>query len=237
MMTLKQFADVCRKFDHIKFNDATHTYYVSKTVRYSGITSFLKSVKQPFDKEKWATIKAKQKGVSKASIINEWDNSGAIAIDKGKKVHYYLEMLWNNKIVDCPCQGARMFYADYMDNMTLLKSEFVICDDDMMLASQLDGLFMDTKGGIIIGDYKTNKDFTKESKYRLLHPCEDLFACHLDEYSLQVSFYKYMLQKAGMEVNDMWIIWIRDDGYKVIKAKDLTRHVELICKHHLSING
>jgi hypothetical protein len=121
---------------------------------------------------------------------------------------------------------------DYKDKMTLLRSEFLLCDDDIEVASQIDAIFVDREGRVIIADYKTNGDFTMESKYKLLSPCQDLMSCKYHEYSLQVSLYKHMLNKAGMTVDVLWIIWIHDTGYEVIKALDLTTHIHKICALH-----
>lgn len=234
MITLKAWADVCAKFDHIKFRESDHSYHVAKDKKYTGATTFLKCVKEPFDEAKWLPIKARHNGIKPWEMKQQWKKKADDSIIKGKAVHYYLEMLWNNKIVDCPSKSARQFYMDYKDKVTLLRSEFLLCDDDIEVASQIDALFVDREGRVIIADYKTNGDFTMESKYKLLSPCQDLMACKYHEYSLQVSLYKHMLNKAGMTVDDMWIIWIHDTGYEVIKALDLTTHIHKICEQHIA---
>ena len=88
----------------------------------------------------------------------------------------------------------------------------------------------DTKSGLIILDYKTNKeltkDFSREMGRFLLPPFGDLYEESLSYYTLQLSAYQLPLEDIGLKVIGRRIIWLKDNGtYELIPIIDVTKRL------------
>ena len=59
------------KFNHIKFHDEEHKYYMDGK-RTDSVTSVIGKYKHPFDKDFWAKKKADERGITKEEILAEW---------------------------------------------------------------------------------------------------------------------------------------------------------------------
>ena len=84
----------------------------------------------------------------------------------------------------------------------------------------------DTKSGLIVLDYKTNKDLYKDysrMKHKmLLEPFDKLFNEPFGGYSVQLSLYTMALEKIGLNVIGRRLIWLKDDcTYEIIKTEYL----------------
>ena len=82
-------------------------------------------------------------------------------------------------------------------------------------------------------DYKTNKNITHYSVYKskMRYPVEHLDSCEVNTYSLQLSLYKYFIEKyTGIAIGACRVIWFntKNDNYKVITLNKLDEEVYLI---------
>ena len=89
----------------------------------------------------------------------------------------------------------------------------------------------DSKSGLVILDWKTNKELTKdysrEHGKMLLAPFDDLFEEPISYYSLQLNAYQICLNGIGLKVIARRIIWLKDDGtYELIPLKDYTERLK-----------
>lgn len=67
--------------------------------------------------------------------------------------------------------------------------------------------------GLVIFDYKTNKDLYKNfDSNRLLEPFNDLLDMPLNIYKLQLSAYQHCLENIGLKIIGRRLIWIKPDG-------------------------
>lgn len=88
----------------------------------------------------------------------------------------------------------------------------------------------DSKSGIIIFDYKTNRDIANDyaranGKY-LTAPFGDMVEEPLSVYTLQLSAYQIPLEDIGLRVIGRKIIWLKDDGtYEKIDLPDKTKEL------------
>ena len=85
----------------------------------------------------------------------------------------------------------------------------------------------DSKSGLVIFDYKTNAELTKEfsRSYNkmLLPPFENLYDEALSLYTLQLSCYQIPLEDIGLKVIGRRIIWLKDDcTYEKIPLENVT---------------
>lgn len=91
----------------------------------------------------------------------------------------------------------------------------------------------DSKSGLAILDYKTNKELRKEfnRKYgrMMLPPFDDMYDEPLSGYTLQLSAYQIPLEDIGLEVKYRIVIWLKDDGtYERIPVPDLTKRLRAV---------
>lgn len=94
----------------------------------------------------------------------------------------------------------------------------------------------DTKSGLIVLDYKTNKDLYKDysrMKHKmLLEPFDKLFDESYGGYSLQLSLYTLALEKIGLKVLGRRLIWLKEDGtYEIIPTPYLKKEFRSIDKN------
>lgn len=85
----------------------------------------------------------------------------------------------------------------------------------------------DSKSGLVILDYKTNKslisEFSRTRGKMLYPPFEDLYSESLGVYYLQLNLYQIPLEDIGLKVLGRKIIWLKDDGtYEKYDVPNLT---------------
>lgn len=88
----------------------------------------------------------------------------------------------------------------------------------------------DSKSGLIVLDYKTNKSledtFARGNNKYLLAPFTDLYSESKSLYTLQLSAYQLPLEDIGLKVIARRIIWLKDDGnYELIPVQDVTNRL------------
>lgn len=102
-------------------------------------------------------------------------------------------------------------------------------------AGTFDCLFAIKKDGkwkTIIHDYKTNKDlyndFNRSRGVTMLEPFDDMVDDAFSHYVIQQSAYKMALEQIdGIEVIDMKLIWLKDDGtYEKVKLTDISEQIK-----------
>ena len=84
-----------------------------------------------------------------------------------------------------------------------------------------------SKSGLILADYKTNKDLTNDYNRKfcnmMLPPFDDYVDEALSHYILQLSAYQIPLEDIGMKILARRIIWLKNDGtYEQIPVPDMT---------------
>lgn len=96
-----------------------------------------------------------------------------------------------------------------------------------------DGEGDESKAGLVIFDYKTNKSLTKEysrSTNKMMYPpFDNLYQESLGNYSIQLSCYQIPLEDIGLKVLGRRLIWLKDDGtYEKVETPDLTKQLRNI---------
>jgi hypothetical protein len=130
-------------------------------------------------------------------------------------------------------------YESKFKNLLPLKSELKIFSKKWRLAGTIDQPFLmwdskKNKAIILIGDWKTNKEFKDDNhpkgRYKkLLRPFNTLFENHHNEYSIQISIYRIILEDVlGIETESGFLVHIGPDGpAKIFPAKDLRQTLRL----------
>lgn len=86
----------------------------------------------------------------------------------------------------------------------------------------------DANSGLMVLDFKTNKDLYKNFKeQKLLKPFDELLDMPLSIYKLQLSLYENALYKIGMKVVGRRILWLKPDGdYEKINLESYRKEID-----------
>lgn len=181
-------------------------------------------------------------------ILAQWKYKADFACAKGSECHYYAQTLWNKEPWDMMKFGfdgsveydsateiiqtqADNFYRDYKERLKHLQDEFVVGSEEYNIASAIDHLFINKlTGGLVLVDYKTNSDIHKSEKYakNMKVPLQNLKDYTLNHYFIQLSIYRYLLEKyTGLEVSEMFIVYFSENikDYEIIEIPYLKEEV------------
>ena len=249
------------KFNTIKFHDKEHKYYMNDT-KMSSVTQLIGKYKQPFDSDYWSEKKAKERGILKEEILKEWKYKADFSTQKGSAFHAFAENYLFNKVFPFPeeemtevlggtenmleCRAAvktiielfKKFYDDSYGKLIPVRAEVVVGDEQLGLCGMIDQLFWNEKSGKLeIWDWKTNKKIDRKNKWQQFKdPISHLDVCELNTYSLQLSTYKYIVERnTNLELGDSYIVWVneKNDKYEVFKCHDFKEEVTNILSKNL----
>ena len=87
-----------------------------------------------------------------------------------------------------------------------------------------------SKSGLVIFDYKTNKDlyssYARSQGKMMYPPFDELYTESLGNYTLQLSAYQIPLEDIGFKILGRKLIWLKEDGnYEMIKINDVTKEL------------
>lgn len=249
-MTRQEYLNELNKaFGDFKFFEEDHHYeYKGKHVGIS-VTRFIEDYCNEFDADTIAERVATRDGKSMQEVLNEWKVKNQIACEKGSKGHEYAQSLWNGtntleeiknsseavKILLEPIlRQADNFYNDYKDRLEHLYDEYIIGSDEYDIASAIDHIFINKlTGGLVLVDYKTNSDIHKSEKYakKMKVPLTHLKDFTLNHYYIQLSIYKYLVEKyTNLEFEEMFIVYFSEniENYEIIPVPYLYKEVKNI---------
>lgn len=192
-------------------------------------------------------------GMSKDEIRELWDKNAKEACDFGTLVHGFGESMFywmigeDDKILpeykeqfagDEPVaknkheEAVIQFWKDIPESFVPVLAETKVFNQEgTPYAGTFDILFYyykgknDPKNGLVVFDYKTNKDlsndYCRDTGKMMKAPFDDLVEESLSHYQLQLSLYSIPIEKLGLKVIGRRIIWLLPDGsYEKIKMKD-----------------
>ena len=246
------------KFNNIKFHDKEHIYYLDGK-RTKSVTSIISEYKHPFDKDYWSQKKADERGITKEEILKEWKYKADFSCEKGSAFHEYAENFLTNKLFPFPehritealggvehmleCRGAvdelkkmfNDFYDKSFDKLIPVRAEVVVGDKEWGITGMVDQIFYNEKSKKLeIWDWKTNKAINEHNKWQQFKtPLEHLDVCELNTYSLQLSFYKLIIERnTNLELGDCYLVWFNENNetYKIIKCYDFRDEILKIMK-------
>lgn len=243
---------------NFKFNEETHTYtYVDPQTQkpvqiFKSVTGFISQFKEKFDSDIVAARVAKKKGVTKASILNEWKEISDTAMDLGTIVHKWIEDYYNGSDPEMPTHPEVLnrvnrfleLHSERLHKLTPVHQEFRLFSRKWGLAGTMDALFK-MGDDYYVGDWKTNKKFTSDADMKgdryakkLLYPFEDLWDNSVNGYSIQLSMYRLMMQEeAGFETKGAFLCWIGPDQkpqlHKTVDLRD--RLYQYLQKNNLNL--
>ena len=187
---------------NVSFRKADHLYIVDGTPLDS-VTTFVKNCFPEFDSELHAKQKADALGITKEEVLEMWDKKGRESREQGTIMHEKIESYYLGKPVST--DETFELFKIFANKITLkpYRTEWAVYDWDQKIAGTID--FVDYQNGeYIIYDWKRSDKLIaknglpiKNSQYgvKALPPIENLDDSPYYHYALQLSLYKYILEK------------------------------------------
>lgn len=245
-------------FNDVTFYDEPHKYYVGGKELIS-VTTLIHRYQEEFNESYWSDYKGSEFNLTPETILRAWNFINKKGTIKGSAIHDYAENLFQNKIFEYPKQlilnqfgfdpvleeyqitkkHVDKFYDDVHNKLIPIRTEMVVYDKESLIGGMLDILFYNIKAQEFqIWDNKTNKKLTKEEKNR--HLKGSLFAiedCDLEIYSLQLEFYKRIIERnTNIKLGKSYIVWFshNNPSYEIIETKDRSYYVNQIINERIN---
>ena len=248
-----------KAFGDFKFFEEDHHYeYKGQRVGIS-VTTFIHEYANEFNEQEMAEKSAIKNNKSVQEILDKWHYKRDFSCEKGTTCHEFSQSLWSgNEYNELLFDGsmeyinavnkiqnqAKSFKKDYEDRLEHLYDELPIGSAEFNIASCVDHLFYNKlTGGLVLVDYKTNsylkgyneKAYKKAMKVPLQHLNDD----SLHHYYLQLSIYKFLIEKyANVKVEEMFIVYFSEniENYEIIEIPYLEKEVKNILENRREKN-
>lgn len=247
----KVIKELDKAFGKYKFFSEDHHYEKDKKKIGISVTTLIEEYTEEFDAEEEAKSQARKYNRNKEDILNEWKYKNEFACRKGSTCHEYVQSLWtgehwsydnfdfSGKYNDAVCKiknQADQFFEDYKDKMIHIRAEQIVGSEEYDIAGSVDGLFINKETNqLILVDYKTNTYITGYNKDPYLKffkpPLQDMIDDKLNHYKLQLSIYKYLIEKyTDLIIDKLVIIYTSEinKSYEIIEIPYLKEEVENI---------
>ena len=187
---------------NVSFCEADHVYIVDGTPLDS-VTTFVKNCFPEFDSEFHAKRKAEALGITKEAVLEMWDKKGRESREQGTAMHKKIESYYLGK--EPSTDETFELFKIFADKITLkpYRTEWAVYDWEQKIAGTID--FVDYQNGeYTIYDWKRSDKLIaknglpiKNNQYgeKALPPIENLDDSPYYHYALQLSLYKYILEK------------------------------------------
>lgn len=236
-------------FKNVRFRDSDHTYScLPSGDKLKSVTTLLGEYKRPFDNPYWTKTKGDEWGLPAKVVDSYWNYLNYHGITRGSYLHNFMEMLVNRKEIEPEYpqkvlrfpthrlarfnveinllkDQAKRFVDDTKDYLIPIQSELVVGDTQLGLGGMVDQLFFNVKANEYqLWDWKTDKKIRMNSDYYLTDALFYLEDCEFIKYSLQVSLYKYIIEKnTSLKLGTSYVVWFNayNDSYRIIELKNL----------------
>lgn len=201
-------------FANLNFNAEKHTYEHGGRA-FSSVSSVIKNYTEPFDADKIAIFVAKKRGITKAEVLQEWEDKKNEACNRGTATHTFGENYNSDSVATNGLELAvSNFWKDIPPHIVLVCNELQMFCKEIGVAGTADIILYNTRTKkFIIADYKTNVDLFKNYKgKKMLKPFGRLLDSPYNKYQIQLSLYQYLFEQTGFKVERRIIIWLKPDG-------------------------
>ncbi len=209
--------------DGVLFNKDDHTYSKNGKPYLSGST-FAHMFEKEFPRDAIAQKVADRDDREVEDVLAGWDFKGEISLQYGTLIHKCMETfikyneLPNNEYLKAIVED----WAEQNDHETF-QSEVFVQDD----AHQLCGV-IDLIQGAEILDFKTG-DIHQKIQHQL---GKDWPNDRLSLYTLQLNFYRYIMEQNGSKINSLAIWWLNGEHWEKVKVDiiDIKPYLEAVWK-------
>lgn len=250
-------------FSNILFFEKDHKYTINGNPAKMSVSQLIKKFEKPFEANVIAEMVAKRDGFSVEEVLSQWDFARDYSCHKGSEFHKFVENFFNRKQTTIDKAGINLFFENkksfksdnsikmYYQDIALLirnfknfyewwkkehiliKSEFVVGDEETGICGSIDNLSYNfVKKEFVMFDYKTNKEIKMKNprKEKLLYSLSHLDNCEFTKYSLQLSLYSTIIEKiTNFKVPKAFIVWVNGkENYDLIECLDLKKECLLL---------
>ena len=206
---------------NISLHEKSHKYELKNSnIDFNSVTGIVGKYFKPFEKwkiaEKLSKTHKRYLGMSPSDIVIEWNNLR----DHGTKVHDEIDKYLKKK--SFPSEKKSFHALDWINKYKLkgsikFYSEVIIFSKELKIAGSIDLLaFDESTQKFDIIDWKTSKSIDTKSyntQKGTHNITSHLMDCKFVHYSMQLSFYRYILEKYyDIRVNNQIIAHL--DGLK-----------------------
>ena len=164
-------------------------------------------------------------------IKEEWTDAGIIASAQGVKMHRQIELALGGLEFDVSSLEMQ-YFLEFVNRelvprgFRVFRTEWAIYDEKVMVAGQVDALFIDASGQFHMVDWKRSKhslDPMSNAQYRRFGnpPCEHLVDNDYTHYSLQQNLYAAILRRRyNIKVSSMTLVQLHPNykEYRLISV-------------------
>ena len=253
-MTLEEVKQELKVFNKFTFFEEDHHYECNGNKVGISVTRLIEEYSNPFNQQVLVEKVALRDNKDVTQVLQEWEYKNKFACEKGHFAHEYVQSLWSNMIyqeniksgledVKMPLnnikQQAINFYNDFKDKFTHIQDEQLVGSEEYDICSAVDHLFLDKDGNVWLIDYKTNSilkgynDDEKNRRYtkKMLIPLQNIKDDSLNHYYLQLSIYKYLIEKyTNIKIYKTMIVYMSEniENYELIETPYLMKEVKKI---------
>lgn len=240
--------------ERIRFVEESHTYYVDGSSEgYISSTTLIHKLFEKFDADKviskmrnsykWKS--SPYYGMTNEEIKEKWDNNRDCAASAGTKMHENIENYYNKKDYSIEGKEFSLFkcFEDDHKDLKPYRTEWCVFDEEAKVSGSIDMVYEDPDDNskLIIADWKRSKEIKFENKWQkgISPHSVHLDDCNFVHYSLQLSIYKYILEKNyDKKISECFIVVLHpnQDSYKKYHIMDLSEEVTYIFNERMGKN-
>lgn len=230
--------------ERVKFDEPSHTYWIDgEKVKYSVTQKIHKYF--PFDSEGISNNLSKKHksnkdseyyGMSGEDIRNKWSCGAKL----GTELHAQIEEYYNSYGAVEPTEKSieynyfKNFVNDHPE-LEPFRTEWIVYSKDNSISGSIDMIFKNDDGTLSIYDWKRSKKINKDNfKSEFALPPLHVFQnCNFNAYSLQLNFYKWILENEyGYKIKDMCLVVLHDSNpnYQLEPVEEMQDYINLILK-------
>jgi len=224
--------NIVNYFSDLTFEEIHHKYYLNNNPINYSVSHLLKHFAKEFDAEAISKQLSQKTGVPQDYYKKDWKSTSQKAKILGTETHLFAEQYLEDRTIKPQTELQKAvvkFWQELPTYIVPILSECKMYHKDYLFAGTSDLILYNTKSnGLIIADYKTNKDLFKNYKgEKMYNPFSNLLDNSFNKYQLQLSFYQLLLEQAtSIKVIDRKIIHLKNDSnYIMYSTKDYTKEL------------
>lgn len=214
----------------VMFNEAEHTYSKNGLPYLSGST-FAHMFEKEFPRDAIAQKVSAKNGNEVEDILAGWDAKGEISTQYGTLVHKCIETFI---LYGADAKPNNQYLADIVDDWDAVFGDLLgvsgtperfVYDDIHQLCGVAD--FVDDTNHVLY-DWKTG-DIHKKAQHTL---GKEFPNDQLSLYTLQLNFYRYIIEQNGGKINKLVIGWLNGEHWEKVDVPiiDIKPYLEQVWK-------
>jgi hypothetical protein len=184
-------------------------------------------------------LKTNGEVMSRSEILAHWERNGAVQSARGTLLHFHIEQYLNAAEIAKPqspeFQQFLAFEREFLQarNYTPYRTEMSLFHCGLGIAGQCDCLCRDSKGRLIVLDWKRSKEIKFSNRFgKMLPPLAHLDDCNYWHYALQLNIYRYILRSEyAFDVSEEMYLGVFHPNQtrpRIVQVPDLSRELQMV---------